>query len=342
MRVKIIRLYLYLSILPTACFSGQPVWTLTPTTATTVVFPLNVTSSILYTVSNQSTRPHTLVIKPIQGVTQIAPCELAPRGQSGDHCTLNLSIRGSDLPLSGISGGPLLCQSNPDGTANPNQCYQPTKKNTLKITLGAPISESINWKTQGAVTAVKNQGNCQSSYAFSTTGAIEGYYAIHSGRLFGFSEQQLIDCSNNEGCDGGTVPQSLKYVIAQGGIALGATYPYTARQGICRTVSNIDVHITGYTQVPSQNEIALAEQVEKLPVSATIQVGPWFENYTGGVINPDCSEDTASQNVLIVGYTPTYWIIKNSYGRIWGDDGYLYLIRGINACGIANSAFAPY
>lgn len=327
----------------TTIFAGQPVWTFTPTTATSVVFPINLSSSILYTVSNQSSRPHTLVIKPLQGVTQVAPCQLAPKGQENDHCTLNLLIRGSDLPSNGISGGPVLCQSNSDGTPNPNQCYQPSFENALQISVGEPLSESIDWRTQGAVTAVKNQGNCQSGYAFSTTGTVEGFYAIHSGSLRGFSEQQILDCSNNAGCDGGTVPPSLDYIIAQSGIALGSSYPYTAHQGICRTVSNVDVHITGYMQVPSQNEIALAEQVEQLPVSATIQVGSWFENYSSadGVINPNCSGDTDYQSVLIVGYTPTYWIIKNSYGRSWGNDGYLYLVRGINACGIANSAFAP-
>lgn len=97
------------------------------------------------------------------------------------------------------------------------------------------------------------------------------------------------------------------------------------------------------TSILETVEIALAGQVEQLPVSATIKVGSCFENYSSadGVSNLNCSVDTAYQSVLIVGYTPTYWIIKNSYGRSWGNDGYLYLIRGVNACGIADSAFAP-
>lgn len=334
---------LFFTILPTPIFAGQPLWTFTPTTATSLVFPKNITSSVIYTVSNNSAHPHNLVIKPIKGITQVGSCVLAPKGQDGDHCTLNLSITGNELPENGISGGPLLCQSNQDGTANNNLCYQPSMENILQITVGNPISENVDWRTQGAVTPVKNQGDCQSGYAFSTTGAIEGFYAINSNVLRSFSEQQIIDCSNNSGCDSGTVTQSLEYVISQGGIALGSSYPYTAQQHSCRIVPNVDVQVTGYTQITYQNEIALAEQVEQLPVSATIQVGDWFLNYSSsdGVINPNCSEDTAYQSVLIVGYTPTYWIIKNSYGRSWGNNGYLYLIRGINACGIANAAFAP-
>jgi len=93
--------------------------------------------------------------------------------------------------------------------------------------------------------------------------------------------------------------------------------------------------------VAPKNEIALAMQVEQQPVSAMISIGPWFQSYSGGVVNPDCSTDTQYQNVLVVGYTPTYWIIKNSYGTSWGSEGYLYLTRGTNACGIANAAFAP-
>lgn len=321
--------------------ADQPVWTFTPTTATTVVFPVNLTSSIIYKVSNQSSRAHTLVIKPIQGVMQVGACVLAPKGQTGDTCTLNLSVTGNQLPSGGISGGPVLCQSNSDGTPNPNQCYQPNPQDRLNITVGAPISDSVDWRVHGKVTPVKNQGDCLSSYAFSTTGAVEGFYSINSGILRSFSEQQLVDCSSNNGCDGGTVPVALDYIIGEGGIALESAYPYTARQGSCRSVSTVNVGVTNFVQVPSKNEIALAEQVMIQPVSARLSIGSWFTDYRGGIENPDCSADTEYQNVLVVGYTSDYWIIKNSYGSSWGASGYLYLIRGINACGIADAAYAP-
>ncbi|MBY0544423.1 MAG: C1 family peptidase [Gammaproteobacteria bacterium] len=339
--MKINKLFLATLCVSTASFAGQPVWTFAPTTVTSVVFPTNVTSSIVYIVSNQSSQSHTLVIKPIQGITQIGACVLAPKGQTGDSCTLNLSVTGSQLPASGISGGPILCQSNNNGSPNLSECYQPSPGDTLNITVGPPISESVDWRARGVVTPVKNQGDCLSSYAFSTTGAVEGFYAIHSGNLRSFSEQQIVDCSENSGCDGGTVLTSLQYIINAGGIALEFQYPYTARQGICRNVSNVNVDVNKFIQVPPKNEIALAEQVEQQPVSAMISIGPWFQSYSGGAINPDCSTDTEYQNVLIVGYTSTYWIIKNSYGSSWGSRGYLYLTRGINACGIANEAFAP-
>ena len=329
------------------CFSSTsfaaPTWTFTPLTATSVVFPVNLTSSIVYNVSNQSTKAHTLVIKPIQGVQQVGSCVLSPKGQAGDTCSLNLSVTGSQLPANGISGGPALCQSNADGTPNSNQCYQPSQGDTLNITMGSSITESVDWRIHGAVTPVKNQGSCLSSYAFSTTGAVEGFYFIHSGTLRSFSEQQLVDCSANAACSGGTVPVSLDFIISNNGIATEASYPYTAVQGSCRVGTQVHVGVTDFIQVPPKNEIALAEQVIQQPVSARLKVGTWFANYSSGdgVINPDCNNDTDFQNVLIVGYTPTHWIIKNSYGTIWGEGGYLLLVRGINACGIANAAYAP-
>lgn len=325
----------------TSSFAQQPLWTFTPNTVTTVDFPVNLTSSIVYSVSNQSSKPHSLVIKPIQGITQIGSCLLGPKGQADDTCTLNLSVSGDQLPANGISGGPILCQSNSDGSPNPNQCYQPVPEDRLNISLAGPIATDVDWRARGVVTPVKNQGDCQSDYAFSTTGAIEGYHAINAGTLSSFSEQQIVDCSANMGCDGGSVPTSLEYVIDENGIATEASYPYTARQGTCRSVTNVDVHVTDFVQVPPLNEIALAQQVMQQPVSAKLSIGTWFEDYRGGVINPDCSGDTEYQNVLIVGYTSDYWIIKNSYGAAWGAQGYLYLVRGINACGIANSAYAP-
>jgi hypothetical protein len=341
--MKITKLFFATLSISTASFAGSPLWTFTPTTATSVIFPVNLTSSIVYTVANQSSRSHQLVIKPIPGVTQVGSCILAPKGQSGDTCTLNLSVIGSPLPATGISGGPSVCQSNSDGTPNPGQCYQPSQADILSITVGQSISGSVNWITKGDVTPVKNQGVCQSSYAFSTTGAVEGFNAIKTGSLRSFSEQQIVDCSANAGCDSGTVPISLQYIINQGGIALESQYPYTAHQGVCSSVADVNVHVTGLIQVPSKNEIALAQQVQQQPVSAMLGVGPWFQNYSSadGVINPDCSTNTQYQNVLIVGYTPTYWIIKNSYGASWGNGGYLYLVRGINSCSIANAAFAP-
>jgi C1A family cysteine protease len=335
------KLFLVVLSVSTPSFAGQALWTFTPTTATTVEFPSNLTSSIVYTISNQSSRSHRLVIKPIQGVTQVAPCVLEPKGQAGDTCTLNLSVTGSDLSTSGISGGPIVCQSNSDDTPNPNQCYQPSSADRLNISLAAPISDSIDWRARGKVTPVKNQGSCLSSYAFSTTGAVEGFYAINTGTLRNFSEQQIIDCSANAGCVDGTVPLSLQYIINHDGIATEATYPYTAVQGSCKSVLEVIVDVNNYIQVPAKNEIALAEQVMQQPVSAQISIGPWFQSYSGGEISPDCSHDTDYQNVLIVGYTSTYWIIKNSYGTSWGSQGYLYLTRGTNACGIANAAYAP-
>lgn len=341
--MKKYQFYLAMLCICNLSFADQPLWIFTPETATSVEFPVNLTSSIIYTVSNQSSRSRSLVIKPIQGVTQVSSCVLAPKGQTGDTCSLNLSITGSDLPQQGISGGPVLCQSDSNGAPNPLECYQPSPSDVLNITVGPSITDAVDWRVHGVVTPVKNQGSCQSGYTFSATGAMEGFQALQSGTLRSFSEQQLLDCSINNGCDGGTVPAALEYIINQGGYsATEPQYPYTAHKGSCHSVAGmVYTYMSAYTQVPPKNEIALAQQVEQQPVSARISVGDWFQSYHGGLENPDCSSDTEYQDVLIVGYTPTYWIIKNSYGSSWGSSGYLYLVRGINACGIANAAYAP-
>jgi hypothetical protein len=134
--------------LSTFCFittaqAGIPVWSFAPDAnfpPATFVSSTG-TASVKYTVSNNSSKAHNLVIKPEIGLSQNGPCLLGPKGSASSTCLLSLTITGSALPASGLSGGPLLCQANPDGTPNSNECYQPSKANSLAITVtqGAPI-----------------------------------------------------------------------------------------------------------------------------------------------------------------------------------------------------------
>ena len=212
---------------------------------------------------------------------------------------------------------------------------------------------SIDWRTKGAVTPVKNEGSCGSCWSFSTTGSLEGLHAINDGSLLSFSEQQLVDCSSsygNNGCNGGQMDFAFKYVAANG-IELESVYPYTAKEGTCKFNSTkVAFRNTGFTDVPSKNNDALASAVTIQPVSITIEIDQSvFQFYTSGILNSKTCGTNVNQGVLVVGYgtesNQDYWIVKNSWGSTWGEQGYIRIAKqsGINAgiCGIAMAASFP-
>lgn len=141
-----ILLGLFSIFLMSNAFSAKPLWTFTlgPNANPTQTVPANGTASVLYIVQNQSYKSKRLGILPTPGVTQTLPCNLAPKGQAGSSCLLNVVINGSEIPPQGIRGGPLLCQLNPDNTPNPNQCYQPSQGQTLNITKGEAVGAVIS------------------------------------------------------------------------------------------------------------------------------------------------------------------------------------------------------
>ncbi|ASQ46512.1 DUF1566 domain-containing protein [Legionella clemsonensis] len=124
------------SLLSTAAHAGTPLWTIFPAPGSnpTQIVPENGTATVNYRVQNQSSKSKRLTIQPIPGIIQTTTCKLTPKGKIGSSCSLILAITGSALPKNGVHGGPVLCQSNPDGSPNPNQCYQPNMANSLNIT----------------------------------------------------------------------------------------------------------------------------------------------------------------------------------------------------------------
>ena len=236
--------------------------------------------------------------------------------------------------------------------------YMPaSKKNTKVGRLGKTrqvykdLPAGVDWRTQGAVTPVKNQQQCGSCWSFSSTGSIEGAWAIAKGQLVSLSEQQLVDCSTaqgNQGCNGGMMDYAFQYVIQNGGITTEDEYPYTATgpNNCSATGKPIAATISSYTDVPANSDEALMFAVSKQPVSVAIEADQAaFQFYTSGVMSAACGTNL-DHGVLVVGYNSDAWVVKNSWGPDWGDNGYIQLARGSaydpsGQCGILMSASYP-
>lgn len=215
----------------------------------------------------------------------------------------------------------------------------------------APTGDNINWAANGAVLPPKDQGQCGSCWAFSTTGSVEALNFIYTRNLISLSEQNLIDCSGsygNSGCSGGWMDNAFKYIIANKGIDREANYPYQGNQGSCRFQSAwTGATINSFADVQAGNEGALANTVNKQPVSVAIDASHTsFQLYRSGIYyEPACSSNNLDHGVLVIGYgseNGDYYIVKNSWGTGWGMSGYLWMARNRgNNCGIATAASVP-
>jgi cathepsin L len=211
---------------------------------------------------------------------------------------------------------------------------------------------ALDWTTKNAVTAVKDQGQCGSCWAFSTTGSVEGAVAIAHGALNSLSEQELMDCSwsyGNMACNGGLMDNAFKYVMSAG-LCTEKAYPYTATSSkTCKasscTMSSF-TKISNYKDV-AHNENSLGAAVDIGPVSVAIEADQTaFQLYKGGVFNAACGQNL-DHGVLVVGYGTDassgldFWKVKNSWGTSWGEAGYIRMVRNKDECGIANEPSYP-
>lgn len=223
----------------------------------------------------------------------------------------------------------------------------PKKSDRYVPVSGEALPDSIDWREKGAVVGVKDQGSCGSCWAFSAIAAVEGVNQIVTGDLISLSEQELVDCdtSYNEGCNGGLMDYAFEFIINNGGIDTDEDYPYTARDGKCdsyRKNAKV-VSIDDYEDVPAYSEVALQKAVTNQPVSVAIEAGGMtFQFYDSGIFTGRCGT-ALDHGVTAVGYGTEngkdYWIVKNSWGKSWGESGYIRMERNTVAssgkCGIA-------
>ena len=217
---------------------------------------------------------------------------------------------------------------------------------------GSP--SSVDWRTKGSVTSVKDQGQCGSCWTFSATGAVEGAWAISKGQLLELSEQELVDCATgisygSYGCNGGQMEGAFKFIIKNGLCSL-ASYPYTAKDGACQQCSAIS-QITSCFDVKPNDQVSLKAAVAKQPVAVAIEADTrYFQSYSGGVLTSTSCGSNLDHGVLVVGYGTEngidYWLVKNSWGTSWGEKGYVKIQKSSSTndpgvCGIAMNPSFP-
>jgi len=229
-----------------------------------------------------------------------------------------------------------------------------TEKRNYVESTRTEFADMLDWRTKGAVTPVKNQGQCGSCWSFSATGSMEAAHFFATGNLVSLSEQNLVDCSTkegNEGCRGGLMDDAFQYVIDNKGIDTEESYPYTATgPNACKFMAaDIGATITDFVDVKEGSESDLLDKLQKQPVSVAIDASHnSFQFYNDGVYyEPACSSTRLDHGVLAVGYGTDdsgadYWIVKNSWGAKWGNKGYINMARNRNNnCGIATAASIP-
>ncbi|RDY01314.1 Cysteine protease RD19A, partial [Mucuna pruriens] len=232
----------------------------------------------------------------------------------------------------------------------------PSDANKAPILPTDNLPTDFDWRDHGAVTPVKNQGSCGSCWSFSTTGALEGAHFLATGELVSLSEQQLVDCDHecdpeesdscDSGCNGGLMNSAFEYILKSGGVMREEDYPYSGTdRGTCNfDSSKIAASVANFSVISLDEGQIAANLVKNGPLAVAINA-VFMQTYIGGVSCPYICSRRLDHGVLLVGYGSSgyapirmkekpYWIIKNSWGESWGENGYYKICRGRNICGV--------
>jgi len=211
------------------------------------------------------------------------------------------------------------------------------------------VPQTLDWRTQNMVTPVKDQGQCGSCWAFSVTENIESMYCmknqIDCTTFAPLAPQEIVDCdTTDQGCNGGDPPTAYAFVMQEGGMEDESDYPYTAQDGTCNFQSNlVKVTISNWQYATSNSDESTMQNnlVSWGPLSICVDAEPW-QDYTGGVLMASDCSNSLDHCVQLVGYDMTqstpFWIVRNSWGTDWGENGYIRLQYGQDTCGCADEA----
>jgi len=222
------------------------------------------------------------------------------------------------------------------------------QNNMLTPRITAPTT--FDWRPKGAVTAVKDQGQCGSCWAFSVTENVESVWILAKGltneTIPPLAPQQIVDCDDSDaGCDGGNPPTAYDYIKSAGGLDDEKDYPYTAVDGTCAFKSTAVVaKISGWKYATEGDEDTMASNLASwAPLSICVDARYW-QDYTSGIMTEwQCDWLVELDHcVQAVGYDTTastpFWIVRNSWGADWGEAGYIRLQYGTNTCGLTQES----
>jgi len=201
-------------------------------------------------------------------------------------------------------------------------------------------SQAIDWVAKGMTTAIKNQGQCGSCWAFSTAETVESANLMAGKSVQNLSPQEIVDCDTSDsGCNGGDPAEALQWVINQGGLDTDACYPYTAEDGTCASSSCTPSSTISSSNAVSGDESSIYSALGQYgPLSICCDAEPW-QNYNGGIMTADQCGDSVDHAIQLTGYSPSqggYWIVRNSWGADWGESGFIWLQYGQDTCAITS------
>ncbi|XP_059051472.1 cathepsin S-like [Achroia grisella] len=217
-------------------------------------------------------------------------------------------------------------------------------RTTYKKVVHRRTPREVDWRAKGFKPRLEEQFKCGACYAFAVAHALQAQVYRKHGDWRELSPQQIVDCSykdGNMGCNGGSLRAALRYA-AREGLVLESHYPYKGKKGRCHYIREAPrAKPRRWAMIPAGDEDGMERALATIgPLAVAINASPFtFQLYRSGIYDdPFCVPWTLNHAMLLVGYTPEYWILLNWWGKQWGENGYMRIRRGFNRCGVANMA----